>query len=329
MWSFSVATLVWLGAPDGRAQPQPTAGEAQRTALFEEGLHLAEAGRWAEAVERFQRVVAIRSAPRARFTLGQAEEKSGRLASAKASYALSLEEARQTGDEEAAGAAGAALAAIERRVPRLVVQLPPGVAGAQTSVDGRHVELSDQGMELDPGEHRVVVRAPGHKPFDQAVATSEGRTTELRVQLEPELKAAEKASSAEAAVPRANVSDDPGLNEDPWGPPAGAWILGTAGLAATAGGAVLYVIGQGAYDEAAAACSEAGCAAPGNADDGNAARGQMIAGDVVLGVGLGALAGAAVWWAVSAGQAPTEPARPRLGLAVNSNGLAVTVGGQL
>ena len=178
-WALAAAAIagaLLVGASAGGAQPEASEREAERTAIFDEGVKLAEAGRWSEAAEKFRRVVAIRSAPRARYTLGEAEEKSGRLASAKASYALSLEEARAAGDEQAAGAAGGALAASERRVPKLVVRVPNGVQGVRASLDGKEVQLTERGVELDPGEHRLEVRAPGRKSFEQNVQASESRT---------------------------------------------------------------------------------------------------------------------------------------------------------
>jgi hypothetical protein len=261
-----------------------------------------------------------------RFTLGEAEEKSGKLASAKASYTLALKEARATGDEQAAGAAGVALAAIERRVPRLVLRLTGRVAGARASVDGQEVKLTERGVELDPGEHRVQVRAPGRKPFERGVSVSEGRTVELAVRLEPE-----RAAGPVATGGRGPQTAELGGPAGAWGPPAGAWVLGATGLAATVVGGVLYATGQGAYDEAAGACAAGGCAEPKHADDANAARRQMVAGDVLMVVGLGAIAGGGLWWAVSAGSGaePPAPARHGVGVVASSGGFAVTFGGKL
>jgi hypothetical protein len=330
-WAWAVAVALLLGASVAGAQPATPDREAERAALYEEGVKLAGVGRWSEAVERFRQVVAIRSAPRARFTLGEAEEKSGKLASAKASYALALEEARATGDEQAAGAAGGALAAIERRVPRVMMRLSVGVAGARASVDGREVPLGDKPVELDPGEHRVVASAPGREPFEQMVSVVEGKTTELTVRLDPVRAAGAGEGGAGAAQPIPGRSGQGGPSRDTSGPPAGAWVLGATGLAATAVGVALYVTGQRSYDDAAGYCTAGGCSAPEHADDGNAARGQMIAGDVVMAVGIGALVGAGLWWAAAAGSAPAaeQPAQARLGLGVSRDGLAVMFEGKL
>jgi hypothetical protein len=331
-----VAIALLLSASAAGAAPATSGREAERTAAYQEGLKRAEAGEWSEAVERFRRVVAIRSAPRARFTLGEAEEKSGMLASAKASYLLALAEARAAGDQEAAGAAGAALAAIERRVPKLLVRLMPDAPDARMVVDSREVAAGLRSVELDPGEHRVQVRAAGHREFEQRIMASEGRTAELIVRLEPDALEApagstQRATSAATSTPDAPEESDGGAG---WGPPVGAWVLGAAGLAATGVGIALYVTGQSDYDEAAAFCTSAQCTDAGHTDDGNAARARIIIGDVILGAGAAAFAGALLWWAVTAGDdGPTddEPAvaRARLDVGLCPGGLGVTFQGAL
>ena len=68
----SALPMVLLAGP-ARAENQgaasPGAREQERTALYKEGVALAEAGRWAEALTKFEGVVAIRSAPRALIAL--------------------------------------------------------------------------------------------------------------------------------------------------------------------------------------------------------------------------------------------------------------------
>src|SRR3954466_7796473 len=93
----------------GQAETRPTAvREEERTALYQEGLALAETGRWEDALSKFEKVVAIRSAPRALFALARAEEKSGRWTRAKRTYVKTQTEAEAAQEsklvEEATGA---------------------------------------------------------------------------------------------------------------------------------------------------------------------------------------------------------------------------------
>src|SRR5262245_52494001 len=64
------ATLAW-------AQAEPLAGDAERKALYREGVDAAASGRWAEAKDLFNKVLAIRASPKVFFSLAQAEEQLG------------------------------------------------------------------------------------------------------------------------------------------------------------------------------------------------------------------------------------------------------------
>src|SRR5262245_16639371 len=109
-----VVVGIWglaLVAPAHRARAQAPAGssgdavEGARTEMYREGVTLAEAGRWGEALEKFQRVVAIRSAPRALLALAAAEEHVGRLVSAKRTYGKARDDARDEHDDALAAKA--------------------------------------------------------------------------------------------------------------------------------------------------------------------------------------------------------------------------------
>ena len=307
-----VALVTVLSASTVGAQTLTSDQEAERTALYKAGVKLAKDGRWEEAAGKFRLVVAMRSAPRVLYTLGQAEEKSGKLVSAKAAYARSLEEARSAGDETAAGVAGEALAAIERRVPRLAVRLPAGLENPRTTVDGRQVTPTEQGLEIDPGEHTVVVRGAGQRKFERVVSVSEGQTTNVEVPPDPKGGAPIDSGNGEPSEPRPELP----------GTPVGAWVLGGAAVAVTIAGGVLFGFGKSNYYEATQTCSADGCSNPEDADDANAARGQQIGGDVLMATGIVALVGAVIWLAVSAGSGPDAPPA-----ALASSGVGLTPGG--
>lgn len=335
VWCIGFGLL--LGASAASAQGLAPEREAERTALYEQGVKLAEQGRWPEAAEKFRAVVALRSAPRVLFTLGEAQQKSGKLVGARTSYAKSLAEARASGDDVAAAAAQEALAALEPWIPRLVLRVEPRIEGAEASVDGATVPLDtgDAGVPIDPGAHRLVVRAPGRVTFEQVVIGQEGRSTKLVVVLG-------QAQPAPAA--RLLASGSPAMPADAAsaGGPVGALVVGGIGAAALGVGVALYASGKGRYDEASDTCNSGRCPQQQAVDDGNAGRRQMIAGDVVGGVGIAALGGAGIWWAVSAAQSAdgpvgssTEPStaraisRAQIGVVPWGGGAVVTVGGKL
>ena len=127
--------------------------EKQRAALYQDGIALANEGHWEEAVKKFRQVIAIRSAPPALFTLGQAEEHTGELATATHTYERALGDARRSGNGEVAEAAKKALLQLEPRVPRVLVNLALPAAGATATLDGVAVGVGAPGHH-EPGQSR-------------------------------------------------------------------------------------------------------------------------------------------------------------------------------
>jgi hypothetical protein len=287
-------------------EPSPAAStsddEARRSALYREGVELAHAGRWAEAVGRFREVVAIRAAPPALYTLAQAEEHIGKLASAKRHYETALAAARAAGVSDVADAAAGALSAIEPRVPRLVIWVPSGVDHVMATIDGVAAPLGEA-VNVDVGDRVISVSAPSRKPFQWIIRIAEGQSQEVHAALEPASAPAEPAiaatsPAAEASPQRAGRGSVPIL----------PLVLGAAGVAAAVAGVVIRLDGQSRYDTASARCVDRVCASQSDVDSGNAGRTQVIWGTVVLGAGAAAVAGAAVLWLVIPGGASGDHA---------------------
>jgi hypothetical protein len=282
-----VVLAVGVGEHGAWAQVAPAddAVERERTEVYKEGVAFAEAGRWGEALERFQRVVAIRSAPRALLALAAAEEHVGRLVSAKRTYGTARDDARAEGDDALVGKADAALAALDPRIPRLALVVPEGVAGTEARLEGVPLEIAAGGVEIDPGVYHLVVSAPGRRSFEERIVIAAGQKKEVAVELEP-------SSSGAVAPPLlvqapVEASPAPAVRRRP---PLGAWVLGGVGLATAAVGLIVRSQARSVYDDAAAA---------GEIDRGNAARNRMIAGTAVAGVGLAGVAAGALWWTLS------------------------------
>jgi hypothetical protein len=277
----SAAIVATVGRAHAQA-PADDADEKERTSLYREGVVLAEAGRWGEALEKFQHVVALRSAPRALLALAAAEEHVGRLVSAKRTYAKARDDARTEHDAALADKAETSLAALAPRVPSLALVVPDAVAGAEARLDGAPVEISARGVEVDPGVYHLVVTAPGMRDFEQRVVVTPGQKKEIAVAM---------VRDAAPVAPPLVTQPAPAPPQPRAGPPLGAWILGGAGVAAGVAGLVVRLQARNVYDD-----SKNDVATYGRAND---AVDRMVVGTIIAGAGLALVGAGAVWWALS------------------------------
>jgi hypothetical protein len=166
--------------------PGPAAdpgAEARRTALYRAGVDAASAGRWAEARQKFSEAVAMRVSPKVCFSLAQADEQLGLVASAAADYTRALESARALGDAEVVKAALQAGAAIAPRVPYVRI-LVTGATDATASLDGAPIAVGAP-IPVDPGAHKLLVRAAGMRDVASSIALGERQQLDFPVLLEP------------------------------------------------------------------------------------------------------------------------------------------------
>lgn len=282
-----------IAAQPAGSSPVSQSDEERRTKLFKEGKTAADAGQWLEAAEKFRRVVAIRSAPKALIALGVAEEHLGHLVLALAAYKQAREGAADKTLTEELKTANAALEQIRPRVPKLTFTLPD--AAAKVEIDGVAVKLEEGTISVDPGDHAITVTSSkGTFRTTATVREAESRAVEV---------------TFDGTTPTATSTSGPDLPPNgASGPPKGALVIGIAGIVAAGVGGALYGIGSGQYDEAAKKCPGTTCSADA-VSTGNAARTQMILGDALLGAGAALAAGAAIWWTVSATSKKTDSAR--------------------
>lgn len=286
---FAAALLVSLPclAQPSAGGPPSAADEERRTRLFKEGKTAADSGQWVEAAEKFRKVVAIRSAPKALIALGVAEEHLNHLVAALAAYKQAREEAADKALADELKTANAALEALKPRVPRLLFSPEEALSNAQVEVDGLPVKLENASLLVDPGDHAVRVTASGKGTFRTTVTVKEGEQPRVEITFGAG-PGPTSTSTAGPETPKATAS-----------PPTGAIVLGVAGVVFAGVGGALYGLGSGQYADADKVCPGAGCTSD-ILSQGNAGRTQMIAGDALFAAGGAALAGATLWWIVSA-----------------------------
>jgi hypothetical protein len=189
VFTFGAATLAW--SPPVRAQVTDAERAAARD-LFKQGDELQRAGKYAEALDKFNRAQQVFSAPTNMLRIAECEAALGRLVESAESYRAVVRTPLPAGSppafQAAVDQAKGELSQIEPRVPKLVVQVEPGnVPNEQMQIDGQNVPaaLIGEPMPLDPGQHKVLVFAPGYASAEQPVTLKEHDTKTLSITLRP------------------------------------------------------------------------------------------------------------------------------------------------
>lgn len=203
--AYHVTAPAWQMAAIGLVAP-PESPES----LAKRAAALAAAGDFAHACPLY--AASWRAAPRldTLLALADCDEHAGKLASAWSELRDAADRAKQAADPREADARRRADALVPR-LPKLHVMAPPkAIAGLTVQRDGIDITAQlDQDVAIDPGEHEILVSAPGFVAWSaKIVIGADARTTELPV---PVLGPAPRAPAptpppAPAATPAAQVA---------------------------------------------------------------------------------------------------------------------------
>lgn len=170
-------------------------------ALFEQGVALSSQERWAEALEAFEQSRAIVERPSTVFNIATALQRLGRAREAIAAAEVYLTLAHPRRDAEQI--AGARMLIDVLRSTLATVELRVVPAEAEIEIDGRTEpgEGTERSLTLDPGEHHIVVSAPGYAPHREDVDLRSSERRALSVALErPRSVIAVRSTVASAIV---------------------------------------------------------------------------------------------------------------------------------
>jgi len=255
--------------------------ESERTKVFAEGKALADAGNYAEAAEKFKAVIKLRSAPKAWIALAVVEEKQNHLLAARDAYATAAHDASAAKLETDRAQAQTGAERVSKAIPHLVLS-PPKAVTPTIEIDGKALGSSTMDVEVDPGSHTIVARAPKHREFRQTVTVAAGDRREVVV----ELPFLDPSSPTPGAAP-------PSIKESRSSGAVPVVMIVAGGLTVLVGG---YVVVRGW-----STCSE--CTAT-EIDDSRTWRsrvpwgwGAVTLGAVVSGVG-------AIWYLTSSPSSP-------------------------
>jgi len=209
-FSVSLVALLFVAAP---AWAEPSTDEIARARrLFEDATELEAKGEWAEAKRQLVEALAIKETPGLYFHLAHCEVKLGELVLALEHYerARALIASGSTAPD-VERLLGPAREELLERAPRLTLIVRGDNDGAKVEIDGEtlaHESLRSPVL-LDPGRHRVVVRAPGRREFAVEVTLEERQARTLEVSLPTSI-----AEPASAPLPvRAPAAERPTRGE--------------------------------------------------------------------------------------------------------------------
>ena len=259
---LSIAVSVLGVSPAVRAEPmdsEATAVESARSTFYR-ALALQDQGRWAEALELFEKVAETRESAQVRFNIAFDQEHLGRLATAARGYERAILLAEQSGAKNVISAANDRLTRLSSRIARLVLR--PVGEGIAVTVDGVELASSDWGraVPFEIGEHAIHAQADGRLSYRASVTLGHGETRELVIEL----------ASLQAGQPRSVPSLplltlEPGRNQAPPvprqapKPNALPYVAAGAALLSLATASVFYALRKDALDTMRSGCHEGRC----------------------------------------------------------------------
>jgi hypothetical protein len=244
-----VLLAVPLAAP--RSAVAQGSDPASAQVLFDEGRKAMARGDFAAACPQLAESHRLDPAIGTLLNLADCYEKSGKTASAWSRFLEAADVARASGQAPREKTARARAAALEPRLSRVKVDVPPAsrIPGLSVSRDGVTVGEPLWGVPapVDPGDHTVIARAAGKKDFSAKVVVS-GEGTVVVVIPALEAGTSEAPPVAPVAPPVASTAAPRPVPPPTAPPPAepppsgGGWQKPT-GLALTGVGAVGLVLG--------------------------------------------------------------------------------------
>lgn len=330
----SLAQMGW--SPGAQAQTKAELAKARQ--LYSQGLTQEAAGDWTGALATFQQVSRIKLTPQVRFHIARSKEKLGRLNEALGGYRLAEYEAEKAGDT-AKGILDqiqSARVALEKRIPKLVIERGKGADAIKIELDGVVVGQAQVGhpVNVDPGPHEVVGALPGGDTFKKTVSAEEGKTGKVVLDVPDNLLA--KAAAAPKSQPGSALppeAPDEGPVHDQ--PPAekskssvAPWIIGGVGVASLAASGVFYLLRNNAKKKLDDGCIGSKCPITLQSTQDAGQRYATLTG-VALGVGAAGVGIAAVWLIAgsssskSGGDSAGQGVSVRVGAAPHSTGVSV------
>jgi len=243
------------------ASPENRAAAHQHLNQAEE---LKKKGQLGEACKQLEEVERLDPQLPTLIELAECSEQVGNVAEAQAQWSAARDRAKHDEKPQSRARAEARLAAVQKRVAHLTLQLAANApAGARVLRDDVPLEPASLAgaLPMNPGDHLIVVKLAGHDDAKYAVKLAEGANQTLPIAVGPATGAQSPPPSSPAALrpstpaptlplsppaPKAVAEPPPQAQPSSWwssSRTAGA-IFGSAGIVALGAGSALLVVGN-------------------------------------------------------------------------------------
>ncbi len=316
-WEMLALCCACLSMPALAHAEASAAQKAAAESLFDDGLKAMKSGHFAEACPKLEESERIDPGIGTLLYLGECYEKTGRTASAWATFREAASAAQAQGETDRTRVAATRADRLQPSLSKLTIRVSPETAqlGALRITRDNTVlasALFGVAIPVDPGKYRVVASADGYQSFEteiEVAANGDSKSVEI-----PALKASNTAAPAAAGLsapitPNPPVATDtsiPPRNPEPEAPKSHGSGLRTAAYVTGALGVVGLGIGSYFGIRAISKNNDAEKHCPnGNVCDDQAgasltddAKHAAVASNIAIGVGAALVVGGVVLFLV-------------------------------
>jgi hypothetical protein len=201
---------------------QSDADRATARALGDEGMRLQTAGRFAEALEKFQRSQTVLETPATLLHVAECQKALHQWVEASESFRkLALIEAgtSNAASRNAKQSAATELALLAPKIPSVKIDVkPPAVKEVSVKIDGVEIPSTVMGSErpTNPGEHKIEAAAPGFTSTAFSFQLAEGEHKVIPITLDSVPVMAPVAPTDPAAPPPTPAVQGEAAGQVPW-----------------------------------------------------------------------------------------------------------------